>query len=251
MADKKTCYIISAIGKPESEERKWADFVREHIIEPAVTGYGYEAPARSDDPDRDLIMADIIQQMFEADLVIADFTGYNPNVFYELGIRHCAQKPAIHLIKTGQSPPFDLGANKAIFIDESHLAVKQAISDIKERIAAITKQPKQFYSQVQQHIQYKQLELFKTGQTGLNEVLVETLTNLLRSISLQTGMIRNLEQELVVKPKQADRAQRASLLPSSQAIRDAMRKELEKRSVFDSILDSAGKLSPTKDEQKQ
>lgn len=202
MADKKTCYIISEIGKPESAERKWANFVREYIIAPAVTGCGYEAPARSDDPDKDLIMADIIQQMFEVDLVIADLSGYNPNVFYELGIRHCAQKPAIHLIKIGQSTPFDLGANKAIFIDESHLAVKQAISDIKERIAAITKEPKQFYSQVQQHIQFKQLELFKTTQTGKDKVLINALMTLVSSIGLQTGMIRDLEQELVVKPKQ-------------------------------------------------
>jgi len=203
MAGKKTCYIISPIGAPDSNVRKWADFIRDEIVKPAVTDCGYETPARADDPHIDLIMPDIIKQMFEADLVIADLTGYNPNVFYELGIRHCAQKPAIHLINSEQSPPFDLGGNKAIFVDDKHLTVKKAIADIKERIEAIVKEPKQFYSQVQLHIQYKQLELFKKSQTGKDEILkilVESVTTLMQTIGLQTGMIRELK-EVVAKPK--------------------------------------------------
>ena len=201
MVDKKTCYIIGQIGDPDTDERKWADFVRDNIVEPAVTASGYEAPARADDPDVDLIMPDIIKQMFEADLVIADLTDYNPNVFYELGIRHCAQRPAIHLIRTGQSPPFDLGGNKAIFVDDKHLTVKNAISDIQRRIEAIGKDPKQFYSQVQQYIQYKQLELFEKSQTGKDQLMFEILQTLLHSSSLQTGMLTKLHKELVEKPK--------------------------------------------------
>jgi len=201
MADKKTCYIIGPIGDPESEERKWADFVREKIIEPAVTDCGYSSPARADDPKTDLIMADIIQQMFEADLVVADLTGYNPNVLYELGIRHCAQKPAIHLIGSSESPPFDLGGNKAIFIDRDYETVMSARKDIQERIKAVESNPKQFYSQVQQHIQYKGLELFKKSQHGKDAILIEALQTLLQSVGLQTGMLRNLESELVNKPK--------------------------------------------------
>jgi nucleoside 2-deoxyribosyltransferase len=202
MADKKTCYIISEIGEPESEERKWADFVREHIITPAITACGYKEPARADDPDKDLIMADIIEQMFEADLVIADLTRFNPNVFYELGIRHCAQKPAIHLIKIGQSPPFDLGGNKAIFIDRDHEKVIEAKSEIERRIKAIEEDPGQFYSQVQQHIQYKELELFKKSQTGKDKLLFEVLATLARSTGRQLDMIGELHEELVLKPKQ-------------------------------------------------
>jgi nucleoside 2-deoxyribosyltransferase len=201
MAGEKTCYIIGQIGDPDTVERKWADFVRDEIVEPAVTASGYKAPTRADDPDVDLIMPDIIKQMFGADLVIADLTDFNPNVFYELGIRHCAQKPAIHLIRTGQSPSFDLGGNKAIFVDDKHVTVKNAISDIQRRIKAVEKDPKQFYSQVQQYIKHKQLELFKESQIGKDEILFETLLELTRSIGLQTGFIRELQKELVEKPK--------------------------------------------------
>lgn len=201
MADKKTCYIIGQIGKPETEERKWADFVREHIVECVVMDCGYQVPARADDPYKEMIMPDIIEQMFEAELVIADLTNYNPNVFYELGIRHCAEKPAIHLIKIGQSPPFDLGGNKAIFIDRDHEKVIAAKSEIKKRIKAIEDNPKQFFSQVQQHIQYKELELFKKSKRGEEKVFIDALTTLVQSIGLHTELIRDLHEQLVVKPR--------------------------------------------------
>ena len=202
MADKKTCYIIGPIGEPNSKERDWADFVRESVIKPAVTSCGYVDPARADDPHKDLIMMDIIQQMFEADLVVADLTDWNPNVFYELGIRHCAQRPAIHLIKTGQSSPFDLGGNKAIFVDESYKRVTQAVEDIKKRIGAIEENPEQFLSQVQVYMTLKQFDVFKKVGNTKDELTFKVLTTLIQSASLQSNILNKLYDELVEKPKQ-------------------------------------------------
>ena len=171
MAKEKTCYIISQIGKPNSEERKWANFVRENIIKLAVIDCGYTEPVRADDPDTatDLIMMDIIEQMFNADLVVADLTDFNPNVFYELSIRHCANKPVIHLIKEDQMPPFDLKDNKVIFISRDREKVIASISEIQERVKAIEKNPDKFYSQVQVYMQLNELKLLKGS---LKEVVV-------------------------------------------------------------------------------
>lgn len=56
-----TCYIIGPIGKPESKEREWADFVKDLIIEPVVTALGYESPRRSDkDHAEAMIMTGIV-----------------------------------------------------------------------------------------------------------------------------------------------------------------------------------------------
>jgi hypothetical protein len=46
--------------------------------------------------------------------VIADLTGLNPNVFYEIGIRHMAQKPIIHIHEAGQKIPFDVSLYRSI-----------------------------------------------------------------------------------------------------------------------------------------
>lgn len=202
MTQQKTCYIISPIGKPDSKERKWADFVRKRIIEPTVIECGYESPVRSDDPEKELIMMDIIEQMFDSDLVVADLTFLNPNVFYELGIRHCAQKPAVHLIETGTSPPFDLGGNKAISISRDYEKVVEARSEIEARIKAIEKNPKQFYSQVHVHIKLKQLKLFEKSANVMDKEFADALSLLVRATSAHSELLKQLVDELVVKPKQ-------------------------------------------------
>lgn len=38
------------------------------------------------------ILQDIVEGIYQADIVIADLTGLNPNVFYELGLAHAMNK---------------------------------------------------------------------------------------------------------------------------------------------------------------
>jgi hypothetical protein len=48
------------------------------------------------------------------DLVVADLSGWNPNVFYELAVRHAARKPVVHLISQGERLPFDVANVRAV-----------------------------------------------------------------------------------------------------------------------------------------
>jgi hypothetical protein len=47
-------------------------------------------------------------------LAIADLSGANPNAFYEIGIRHMAQKPIIHMQLASEKTPFDVSLYRAI-----------------------------------------------------------------------------------------------------------------------------------------
>lgn len=53
--------------------------------------------------DSDSITQTIIDKLLSSELVIADISGHNPNVFYEMGYRKCTDKPIIHLKKKGES----------------------------------------------------------------------------------------------------------------------------------------------------
>ncbi len=203
MADKKTCFIICALDKPETDTRKWADFVRKNVVEPVAVECGYEKPKRADDPEIGLLMLNIIERMFEADLVIADLTYYNPNVFFELGVRHCSQKPVIHLIRTGEEVPFDIEENKAIFLDRDYEKVVLAKTEIKQRIEAINLKPDQFHSQVQHYIQLKKLKLFEKAQLGKDDVIQSFIKLLERSVNLNeqtTATLKDLKN-IIEKPK--------------------------------------------------
>jgi|SRR5579862_1328954 len=115
MQDKKLCFVIGPIGEPESEPRIHADWLLEGIIEPVLGGFPDFKVKRADqDPRPGLIDAQLINDLLNAELVIADLSFLNPNVYYEIGIRHMAQKPIIHMQLATEKPPFDLSLYRAI-----------------------------------------------------------------------------------------------------------------------------------------
>lgn len=59
------------------------------------------------------ILKDIVQMIFEADVVIADLTGLNANVFYELGVAHTFGKKVIAISQDISQLPFDIRSYRA------------------------------------------------------------------------------------------------------------------------------------------
>lgn len=82
------CFIIAPIGDPDTEIRRRSDLVLTYIISPVVTAVGY-TPIRADQiSEPGLITNQVIRYLINSQLVIADLTRHNPNVFCELAIRH-------------------------------------------------------------------------------------------------------------------------------------------------------------------
>ena len=86
--EKKTCFVISPIGEPESDTRKRADKILKYVIDPSVERRGYKAVRADHISEPGMITSQVIQHIVDDDLVIADLTDRNPNVFYELALRH-------------------------------------------------------------------------------------------------------------------------------------------------------------------
>jgi hypothetical protein len=115
--EKKICFVISPIGEDDSDTRKRSDQVLKHIITGAVEQLGYEVIRADKISEPGIITHQIIQHIVDAPLVIADLTERNPNVFYELALRHAIRKPLVQLIKKGELIPFDVAATRIIQFD--------------------------------------------------------------------------------------------------------------------------------------
>ncbi|MGW5267758.1 hypothetical protein ACWEQ4_03840 [Rhodococcus sp. NPDC003994] len=117
----KKCFVASPIGAAGSDERKRSDLVKKYVIDEALNPLGYET-VRADEIEKSgEITTQIVSDLIEADLLIADLTGQNANVFYELAIRHSFRKPYIQIIEMGDELPFDVRAFRTVFLDHKDL----------------------------------------------------------------------------------------------------------------------------------
>lgn len=95
--------------------RAHADWVLKGMIIPVLQKHAaFEVKRADHDARPGLIDVHVIGDLLDADLVIADLSFANPNVFYEIGIRHMAQKPIIHLQRDNEKIPFDVSLYRAI-----------------------------------------------------------------------------------------------------------------------------------------
>ena len=67
------------------------------IIKQVFEDKGFSVKRADDIENQRNILQDIIAEIFNSDLIIADVTDSNPNVYYELGIAHALGRPVIHM----------------------------------------------------------------------------------------------------------------------------------------------------------
>lgn len=135
-AQKLSCFIVCPIGDERSEIRKRSDQIKKYIIDPAVTPLGYETTRADLVDETGQITTQIVTQLLSADLIIADLTGQNPNVFYELAIRHAFGKPFIQIIDKAERIPFDVAGQWTVMFEHTDL---DSAEDAKHRIARAAK----------------------------------------------------------------------------------------------------------------
>jgi hypothetical protein len=140
---KKSCFVIGPIGDPGSDIRKRSDQVLRHVISPAVASCGYDQPVRADQiSEPGLITSQVIQHIVDDILVVADLTDRNPNVFYELAIRHAIRKPLVQLISKDEQIPFDVAGTRTIHLDVQDLdSVEEAKNEMVSQIKHAEKNP--------------------------------------------------------------------------------------------------------------
>ncbi len=101
-------------------------------IRPAAEGAGAYCERIDEQIFVESILERIYNQIAKADLIVADMTGRNPNVFYEVGYAHALAKTVILLTKNAEDIPFDLKHYPHIIYGGSIAGLKD---DLGKRIA--------------------------------------------------------------------------------------------------------------------
>lgn len=133
MNENKCCFIITPIGSNESSIRRATEGLIEAVIIPALIEVGFEVSNISVAhriSESGSINRQIIKKIIEDDLAIVNLTGLNPNVMYELAVRHAIAKPLVMLAEEGTNLPFDIVDQRTIFYKNDMLGAVQLKDDL-------------------------------------------------------------------------------------------------------------------------
>lgn len=105
-----TCFVMMPFGH-------WFDTYYKELFAPAIKEAGME-PMRADELfSTGTVIEQIWEQIQKSKILLADLTGKNANVFYELGLAHAAQKPVVFTSASLDDVPFDLRHLRVIIYD--------------------------------------------------------------------------------------------------------------------------------------
>ena len=102
------------------------DSIYEGVIKSGLEQAGLSVKRADDIQNQRNILRDVFDGIFNSDLIVADLTNLNPNVFYELAIAHAVRKPVILITQNIDEVPFDLKSYRLIEYDVHFAKIGEA-----------------------------------------------------------------------------------------------------------------------------
>jgi len=128
------------------------------IIKPAITKMGVKCKRGDEIYGTESVISDIWECIQRSDFVIADLTGQNPNVCYELGLCHAINKDVIIITQNMGDVPFDLRHLRCIKYNDKQKGRIKLRKDLNKTIVSLKGEiPLPFEV------------IFKLGETGENK----------------------------------------------------------------------------------
>lgn len=137
--NQKKCFIITPLGEEKSETRRRADGVIDAVICPVLESLNIDVVKPHGISTPGSIPQQVIQNILNCDLVIANLTELNPNVMYELAVRHAIGTPVICIAESGTQLPFDISSERTIFYNNDMYGVKDLKDDLKKMVESALK----------------------------------------------------------------------------------------------------------------
>jgi hypothetical protein len=136
----KTCFVITPIGGDSTDIRREADGIIDEVLIPILEdelGFTVEVAHRVDSSGS--ITQQVIQSVINSDFAICNLATLNPNVMYELALRHAARKPVVTIAPKGTSLPFDISDDRVVFYRNDIAGALQLKTDIQPKICSAMK----------------------------------------------------------------------------------------------------------------
>ncbi len=138
-ARKRTCFVVMPFGEKKDLDGQDIDFddIYRFFFKKAVEDIGIECVRCDEIEEAGSIHDKMFEHIYYADVVVVDITTSNPNVYYELGVRHALAKGVTVLIRRkGTTIPFNIQGLQVVEYDQARFG---SIERAKARIHQIIK----------------------------------------------------------------------------------------------------------------
>ena len=140
----------------------------------------------------------MIQHLLNDSLVIADLADHNPNVFYELALRHVVRKPIVQLIKSGQTIPFDISPMRTLKYDLTDPDdVVDCVEKLSKQITVALSNPSEADNPISASVD---LQALKTSSNP-NERSEARIMEAIQALSVEIAEVKKGQSFWVVPPK--------------------------------------------------
>lgn len=164
------CFVIMPFGNPKEDPQhsrkleliysQWIKPTVESIECPSIQGKKLECHRADKSKRPEEIIAHIIENLVTSDIIIADLSGRNPNVFYELGVRHAVNNNTILIADDLDDIPFDLRGLRTIVYQYDPEHMVELRNSLEQAIKEILSKPDQIDNPVRRFLYNREVDKF-------------------------------------------------------------------------------------------
>ena len=193
------CFVARPISLAEGSSDRYRDgsnhwqHVHDHLLGPAIKQAGYEAVSPVS-TGASLIHGDIIQNLSDSELVLADFSQLNPNVMFEAGIRVSVNKPLVIVAEKGTSLPFDTSGINTFFYDDQldPWTLRHEVPDLAEHINSTDKSENALFRKFGVQIASQRLDPSASSEDARLELMSSQIMGVERTLEFVADQVLSM-----------------------------------------------------------
>ena len=186
---KKLCFVIMPFSSTNRCSTEDWTAIFENVHKPAITGSGHGYKCERSKIRTGAFIKDIILQLNQADVVLADLTDMNPNVFYELGVRHALRNRTILVSQTMDDIPSDLKQYGIILYNTTPKSVNEYKKKISEILKDIRNNPDRADNPVSDYLHLKNIIIDPFEAKTIEKKLIALVSECSFNLSVVEGSL--------------------------------------------------------------